>query len=330
MPVNKSALLRYRVIDACLTNSLRTYPSLEFIIDKIEEQLGTTLSDSMFNKDIQQMKRVYGAPIKYDRSHSGYYYTEPGFSIKEFPLTHDEIEALDFSTALFQLLKGTKMFHQFENAINKVIEGYRISKVIGKSENQILQVEEPLKTEGNQWLEIILKSITEKSCLKINYKGFGREEREHEFSAYLLKEYRNRWYAVGFSNRAKNIVVLALDRIRNIEVSKSKYVPGENFIPAEFFKYSLGITQVHEAKPQKIILSLLPAQAEYIISQPLHHSQKIIVRNSKEARIELHVYITSELKMLILSFGENVTVLSPPVLKNEIKDAIKKMQELYK
>jgi len=273
---------------------------------------------------------VYGAPIKYDRSHSGYYYTEPGFSIKEFPLTHDEIEALDFSTALFQLLKGTKMFHQFENAINKVIEGYRISKVIGKSENQILQVEEPLKTEGNQWLEIILKSITEKSCLKINYKGFGREEREHEFSAYLLKEYRNRWYAVGFSNRAKNIVVLALDRIRNIEVSKSKYVPGENFIPAEFFKYSLGITQVHEAKPQKIILSLLPAQAEYIISQPLHHSQKIIVRNSKEARIELHVYITSELKMLILSFGENVTVLSPPVLKNEIKDAIKKMQELYK
>ena len=330
MPVNKSALLRYRVIDACLTNHLRTYPSIEFIINKIEEQLGTTLSDSMFNKDIQQMKRVYGAPIKYDRSHGGYYYTEPDFSIKEFPLTHDEIEALDFSTALFQQLKGTKMFQQFENAINKVIEGYRISKVIGKSENEILQVEEPLKTEGNQWLEIILKSITEKSCLKINYKGFGREEREHEFSAYLLKEYRNRWYAVGFSNRAKNIVVLALDRIRNIEASKSKYVPGENFIPAEFFKYSLGVTQVHEARPQKIILSFLPAQAEYIISQPIHHSQKIIVKNNKEVRIELNVYITQELKMLILSFGENVAVLSPHALKNEIKNVIKKMQELYK
>ena len=222
------------------------------------------------------------------------------------------------------------MFQQFENAINKVIEGYRISKVIGKSENEILQVEEPLKTEGNQWLEIILKSITEKSCLNINYKAFGREEREHEFSAYLLKEYRNRWYTVGFSGRAKNTVVLALDRIKNIEVSKSKYVPGENFSPAEFFKYSLGITQVHEAKPQKIILSFSPAQAEYIISQPLHHSQKIIEKNGKGVRIELHVYITQELKMLILSFGENVTVLSPPILKNEIKNVIKKMQGLYK
>jgi len=218
------------------------------------------------------MKRTYGAPIKYNRNHGGYYYTEPDFSIKEFPLTHDEIEALDFSTALFQQLKGTKMFHQFENAINKVIEGYRISKIIGKSENQILQVEEPLKTEGNQWLEIILKSILEKNCLKLTYQGFGREEKEHEFSAYLLKEYRNRWYAVGYSNRTKNILVFALDRINNIEISKSKYVPGDKFIPAEFFNYSLGITQVHEANPQNVILSFSPEQAEYIMSQPIHHS----------------------------------------------------------
>lgn len=329
MPVNKSALLRYRIIDACLTNPQRTYPSTEFLISKIEEQLDTTLSASMFNKDIQQMKSTYGAPIKYNRYHKGYCYTEPGFSIKEFPLTHDEIEALDFSTALFQQLKGTKMFQQFENAINKVIEGYRISKIIGKSENQILQIEEPIKTEGNQWLEIILKSITEKNCLKIYYQGFGRQEREHELSVYLLKEYRNRWYAVGFSNRAKKILVFALDRIKNLEPSKSKYIADDNFIPAEFFNYSLGITQIHEATPQKIILSLLPEQAEYVISQPLHHSQKIIMQNSKEARIELHVYITQELRMLILSFGEKVKVLSPDILKKEIKDCIKKMQQLY-
>ncbi len=330
MPVNKSALLRYRIIDACLTNRRHTYPSIKYIITKIEEQLDTSLSDSMFNKDLQQMKRFYGAPIKYNRQHRGYCYTEPGFSIKEFPLTHDEIEALDFSTALFQQLKGTKMFQQFENAINKVIEGYRISKILGKSENQILQIEEPLKTEGNQWLEIILKSILEKNCLKIIYQGFGREEKEHEFSAYLLKEYRNRWYTIGFSNKPKNILVLALDRINNIEPSKRKYVSDANFIPAEFFNYSLGITQIHEAKPQKIILSFSPEQAEYIISQPLHHSQKIIIKNSEEVKIELNLYVTQELRMLILSYGENVTVLSPGILKNEIKDCIDKMKQLYK
>jgi len=330
MPVNKSALLRYRIIDSCLTNSQHRYPTTAYIIKKIGEQLDNGLSPSMFNKDIQQMKNVYNAPIKYDRNRNGYCYTEPDFSIKEFPLTHDEIEALDFSTALLQLVKGTKMFQQFESAINKVIEGYRISKIIGKSENQILQVEEPLKSPGNEWLEVILKSILQKQCLKIIYKGYGRDEKEHEFSAYLLKEYRNRWYAVGFSEKSKQVLVLALDRIKAIVASAGKYVPGDDFIPANFFNYSLGITQVHNAKPQRIVLSFTPQQADYLLSQPLHHSQNVIEQTDKAIKIELNVYLTHELKMMILSYGENVTVLQPSALRNEVKACIKSMAELYR
>jgi predicted DNA-binding transcriptional regulator YafY len=154
---------------------------------------------------------------------------------------------------------------------------------------------------------------------------FGREEKEHEFSAYLLKEYRNRWYTIGFSNKANSILVLALDRIRNIASSKCKYVPDAGFIPSQFFNYSFGITQLHEATPQKVILSFSPEQAEYIISQPLHHSQTIIIKNDEEVKIELMPYITKELRMLILSYGKDVTVF----LKDEIKDCIEKMQELY-
>lgn len=330
MPVNKSALLRYRIIDACLTNTRHRYPTTDYIIKKIGEQLDSSLSTSMFNKDIQQMKNVYNAPIKYDRTHSGYCYTEPDFSIKEFPLTHDEIEALDFSTALLQLVKGTKMFQQFENAINKVIDGYRISKIIGKSENQILQIEEPLTSPGNEWLEVILKSILQKESLKITYKGYGRQEKEHEFSGYLLKEYRNRWYAVGFSDKSKKVLVFALDRIKAIAAGAGKYVPGDDFIPANFFNYSLGITQIHDVKPQRVVLLFSPQQADYLLSQPLHHSQNIIEQTNKAIKIELTVYLTHELKMMILSYGENVKVLEPSALQGEIKTCIKNMAQLYK
>jgi proteasome accessory factor B len=112
--------------------------------------------------------------------------------------------------------------------------------------------------------------------------------------------------------------------------SKNKYIPDDNFIPAKFFNYSLGIIQLHESIPQKVILSFSPKQAEYIISQPLHHYKKIIIKNSEEVKIELNLYITQELRMHILSYGENVAVLSPDILKDEIKDCIEKMQELYK
>ena len=75
MPANKSALLRYRIIDSCLTNGLHKFPTMEFIIEKIEQQLGTTLSNSMFTKDIENMRKIYSAPIQYERVQKGYCYT---------------------------------------------------------------------------------------------------------------------------------------------------------------------------------------------------------------------------------------------------------------
>jgi len=329
MPANKSALLRYRIIDACLTNRLRKYPAMEFIIEKIQEQLDTTLSNSMFTKDLENMRRIYSAPIEYNRVQKGYWYTEPDFSINSFPLSHDEVEALDFSTALLQQLKHTQLFHHFEAAINKVIYGYRISKIIGKSETQLIQVEEPVKDEGSKWLEIILNGITNKNCLKVLYHGFGRSEKEHVFSPYLLKEYHNRWYTVGYSATGKNILILALDRIKEIKLSKEKYIIDNEFTPAAFFEYSFGITQVHAAKAEKVELFFTPQQSPYIESQPLHHSQKLLSNDEKGLHIQLKVYITHELIMSILSYGADVKVLAPKKLVNDIKYHIAEMGKIY-
>jgi hypothetical protein len=77
MPANKSALLRYRIIDACLTHNLRKYPSKRFIVESVEEQLGKSLSSSMFTKDIENMREMYNGPIKYNREEKGYCYLEP-------------------------------------------------------------------------------------------------------------------------------------------------------------------------------------------------------------------------------------------------------------
>ena len=329
MPVNKSAFLRYRIIDGCLTNPNRRYPALQDIINKIESQLGVSISDSMFSKDIQQMKSIYNAPIRYDRNHNGYCYTQDGFSIKEFPLTHEEIEALDMSTALLHQLKGTRMFQHFENAINKVIEGYRLSDILGKSENQLIQVEEPVRSESSHWLEPILKAIVEKNCLEVGYQGFGKAEKLHNISAYLLKEYRNRWYMIGHSNLSDKILVMALDRINSINTSKSPYYSSDQFVPAQFFNYSFGITQLHEAAPEKVVLSFSPYQANYILSQPMHYSQQVLLTSDTEVQVQLEVYITAELKMAILSYGAEIKVLAPQSLKNDLKATIDAMKLNY-
>ncbi|PJE46482.1 MAG: hypothetical protein CUR34_07545 [Sediminibacterium sp.] len=329
MPKNKSALLRYRIIDGCLTNSMHPYPSLESIHQKVESQLDKAISISMLNKDLAAMKSIYGAPIAYHKQKGGYYYSEENFSIAEFPLTEEEIEALDFSTTLLQQIRGTRLFQQFENAINKVIEGYRISKIAGISQKQILQVEEPVRPQNSPYLEQLLQSIIHQKALEVTYQGYGREAKVHQFSAHLLKEYRNCWYVVGYSDRAKNLLMFALDRIKDIANSDSEYIKVEGFDPDEFFKYSFGITQIHEAKPEKVVLQFTAFQAPFILNQPLHHSQKVLKQNDDFVEIEYHVYITTELIMTILSYGKQVKVLAPQKLKNQIKATVQEMAALY-
>ena len=70
-------------------------------------------------------------------------------------------------------------------------------------------------------------------------------------------------------------------------------------------------------------------QAAYILSQPLHHSQKTILQNEHEVQIQLKVYITQELKMAILSYGQGVKVLLPKSLRAELKKVIDKMGVNY-
>ena len=93
--------------------------------------------------------------------------------------------------------------------------------------------------------------------------------------------------------------------------------------------YSFGITQLENAKPDEIILSFTKYQAPYILSQPMHHSQRMLDNNVNELQIQLNVYITPELKMSILSYGAEVTVIAPKKMKEVIKRMIQEMRNRY-
>lgn len=332
MPATKSAFARYRIIDDILSNRQLGFEakSKDAIIRRIEEKLDISLSESMFHKDLRDMRDELDAPIAFDRKLNCYRYAEDGFSIRGLGLTSAEKEALDYSTAVFEQMKGTKMFSHFESAINKVIKGYRLSEYLGKSEKQILQVEEPSPGVGEQWVDVILENIVQgQRALSILYEPYGRPAKLHDFSPYLVKEYRNRWYTVGHSSRSKTVLVLALDRIKTIGPAKTRFISDSDFKPEEYFKYSMGITQIHDARPETVRLSFTPLQTPYILSQPWHHSQKLVKKTDAETIIELEVYLTHELLMAILGCGAEVKVLKPGKLVELVRETIERMGRVY-
>jgi hypothetical protein len=165
MPHIKNALIRFRIIDRCIRNKYKPYPSKAAIREACEEALfgasdGANICDSTIEKDMFAMKMEHDAPIKYSKRHGGYYYTDEDFSMNDIPLTEDDIEAIKFATNTLSQFKDVAMFKQFGFAIDKIVDRINISANPGdEAIADFVQFETPTASGGSEFLSPLLTSI---------------------------------------------------------------------------------------------------------------------------------------------------------------------------
>jgi predicted DNA-binding transcriptional regulator YafY len=319
MPANKYALLRYRIIDDCLTNKARKFPTKEDLQYACEQALygssGERISISTIEKDMWAMKNEgelgYYAPIAYSKLEKGYFYTEEDFTIKEISLNKEDKEAIRFAaTTLFQF-KDLAIFDQFGSAIQKIFDRLNISpEMQDEAIERFVQFENTPVAKGTEHLPDLLQAIKECREVRFRHTSFLDEsESERLLHPYLLKEYRNRWYVIGKDADAGKIKTFGLDRISDVSLREGVFVPDSKFDHEILFKYSFGITA--GGKPEKIVLKFAAQEGRYIKAQPLHPTQKITSENSSGLILELNVIPSYELRATIRSFGDGVVVLEP-------------------
>ena len=328
MPANKYALLRYRIIDRCLTNKGKAYPTREDLRQACEDALfgsgGDAISLSTIDKDIWAMKNEnelgYYAPIKFSKQFGGYFYEEEGYSISELSLGDEDLEAIRFATATLQQFRSIPIFKQYESAIDKIINRVNISPNPDDSSlAKFIQFEKSTVSLGNEHLAPLLDHIKSRKSVRIQYRKFSDDLlNEYELHPYLLKEYHNRWYLIAFNVERKAMRTYGLERIEKLETGEKKFTIDSNFQPDLFFKYSLGITERSE-KPEQIELQFQAAIGKYLVTQPIHSSQQVIKEDKSHITFGLHVLITAELINLILSFGHQVKVLKPKKLSTLVQ-----------
>jgi predicted DNA-binding transcriptional regulator YafY len=338
MPINKFALLRYRIIDKCIRNKFKPYPTKVFLLAKCEESLygdvgNNRISESTIDKDIWSMRNEgelgFYAPIKFSKVHQGYYYEDENYSIENIPLGEDEIEAIKFAAQTLFQFKEIDLFKQYESIIEKIIDRLDVNNSNKGNTENIVQFETAPTYYGSEYLKVLIASIREKKEIKFVYQRFDNDsEKEYLFHPYLLKEYRNRWYLIGKNKDKSNIVTFGLDRIKSLSTLNTIYTIDKNFNPDIYFKYAIGITS-NDNLPKNVILSFKPLAGKYVKTQPLHHTQKILIENQTEFKITIQVLITNELLMQLLSYGADVKIIEPKELINMVITALKKSMDQY-
>jgi len=329
MATNRQALLRLRIIDKAIRNPQKPFPSKDVLRQNCEEELygsgiGKKICYSTIEKDIFVMRMEHDAPIKYDRINKGYYYTDKDYSMEEIPLTESDISAIKNATNILRQFKNNPVFANFQYAIEKIIDRVSLSQIKGNSYNDnILQFESLPTIRGNEFLDPILLAIKNRKSIQFSYHKYkGEEQSVRRINPYLLKEYRNRWYVIGKSEIKNIIVTFGLDRITELITLDTNFSIDSNFNSDLYFKYTFGIT-TYEALPENLVIKVNKLLSKYLISQPLHHTQEIIDKNDDSITLSYFLLPSFELKMQLLGFGSDITIIKPKSLREDIKQTAK-------
>ncbi len=325
MPPVKNARLRHSIINECLSNPYKPYPTIDDLREACEEKLfgsrnGSNISKSTIEKDLREMKEEYDAPIAFHRAEKGYYYSNPEYNLNAIPFSAEDAEALRFAVLTLNQYKHLSVFNQFQHAIGKIFDRVYISeKIDDEAINELVQFETPPAVPGSAWLNPLFTALKQRWEILITYHSFSSGQvKEYRVHPYLLKEYRHRWYLIAYRPESKRMATFELGRIKQLELLKTTFEKIGDFNPTDFFKYAFGIT-VLDGKPQLVELEIKTSELKYIEDTPLHPTQQIISRGTENSRVQLQVYLTTELVMSILSFGKKIKVLSPKELVIQVE-----------
>lgn len=334
MAVNKNALIRYQVLDRCFRNTGRMY-FWEDLLDECNKALfdldpnNVGIQRRQLFDDIRFMESEQGWFVPLVRIRYGrkiyYQYEKSTFSINNQPLNDSEVEQVKSALQIFSRFSGTPQFEW----VNEMIPMLESKFGLIERNKEVINLENNIDLKGLHFVSSLFNAIINERVLQVKYKDFKTPEPyELIFHPYYLKQYNTRWFVLGL-NADNNISSwnLALDRIENISELDIKYVPS-SIDWDEYFYDLIGVTRPEGVGLEQIILKFTPQVAPYVITKPIHPSQ-INKADPSGLEVKIKVVPNFELERLILSFGEQVQVISPLKFKECIRLRLKLANELY-
>lgn len=326
----KNGSFREIIIDRCLRN--RRGFSTQEIMDKCNDALyrrgepEITALNTIRN-DIEAISDRWGEVIETVRCGRNirYRYENPDFSIFNSPLNEDEICQLSKSVAMLRRFEGSPGF-EWVDELNA-----RLQTIVNIDSRPIIGFGENTQLKGMEFFMALFNHIQKRQAISIKYKPYEASESiETIIHPYFLKEYNQRWFLLALSEEYRTISTYALDRIEEIEKVSIDYIDNKTIDFSSYYKDVIGVSMKVDMPVQTIKIKVEKEQLPYILTKPIHPSQKLEEKfNDGSGIISFQVKPNFELKSMLLSFGEKVTVIEPADLREEIIGRLKKNIQNY-
>jgi len=280
-------------------------------------------------RDLKELHAI-GVPYHYNTKTGGYY-IDPEFflppidlnlqeALSLLMLAHKAREQIQLPFTKSALLAALKI----ENNLPVKIKQYCNSVLQNISTRPGPQA--PINHLDKIFAEL-QKAIINKYKVHLRYLSlFEANIIDTELCPYHLIYNQRAWYVLGYSGLHKNIRTFKLNRIKEMETTNKCFLDGEKFDVYDYFGKAWSM--IPEGRIYNIKLQFLPKVANNVAEVQWHSTQKVIHNNDGSATMEFRVDGLGEITWWILSYGAQVRVLAPKVLRKKVVEIAENMIKL--
>jgi len=319
--LTKNAFGRYQVIDRLIRNPYRKYPTMEEIIEACDVKLGYKPAQETIQKDISNMKLEppvgLGAPIRFSRLHFGYEYTDPNYTLMGVSLHENEIATIEKAIDLIRAIGGSRISDKFNHAMQKLLSA-TYEKEPETASIPVLQTMIPPVSRGLEHFDLYYQAC--KDCIPISFIHFSYQKRTFKhviIHPFLLKEFDNRWYLIGYSENHGEVRTFGIDRISDPELLVREFEHMKQETRFEYLNDVYGVFPMKDRKKTEITIYANELSTHFFHAYPLHESQNMQKNSEGDSIITFQLIPSIELARYLLAQGSNVEILSPQWFKEE-------------
>lgn len=230
-------------------------------------------------------------------------------------------------------------YYAIENVEDLEKDGLRNWLLNTFSVNNLIHESYPLKQRilvenipsGRAFLTPIIEAMREGRIIRFLYQSYWwNEPKMVEAEPYCVKVFKQRWYVVVRNRMHEALRIYALDRILSLDLTDVTFEYPADFDPQAYFNASFGIIVDEECEIEAVQIKVYNNQSQYLRALPLHHTQKEIAKTDDYSIFEYILRPTYDFKQELLSHGDDIEVLSPAWLREEIKKIAGRMYRRYR
>lgn len=178
-----------------------------------------------------------------------------------------------------------------------------------------------------EWLVPILQALQQNKELEIVYENFVGRKFAGVIQPLCIKFFKRRWYVLGKMPEGK-MRIYSLDRLKGLILTEKTFAYPSNFSPSSYFANFYGIL-VTDGKSEKIVIRAYKELPGYLRSLPLHPTQHELDTKDGHTDFTLRLVPTFDFIQELLLHRDQLEVIAPQSLRDEIASVISKMSDNY-